>query len=284
MNLHQCLRKAAFFMIVAILSIGFVFPFSSQAAENQTYKVPSRFKGIQNIPAKALDTSLIEFQNKKSYLTDEDINRTNSNDLQIIGQEIIQKKQSGKYTDDELNQLAADKIKKSTQTSTNLNSYSTTDSDYPPIPVPGFGKLTGNELKLATSNPAEFAIYAADAVEAYNKAKQLYSEAQLSKGNGDAFRHAFWNAILVKDFGGNNRDHGDQRAETWTDAHEQYSTGVDHEMDLYNNYVGREYAYFHFSFNHTQLNTSIQGQVAQGATARIVNGNLVATNGDTGKN
>lgn len=75
MNLNQYLRKTALFIIVAALSIGFIFPASSHAAERQPQKFPSRFSGIKNIPAEAMDTSFVESKDKKTYLTDEEINR-----------------------------------------------------------------------------------------------------------------------------------------------------------------------------------------------------------------
>ena len=33
--------------------------------------------------------------------------------------------------------------------------------------------------------------------------------------------------------------YGEERAKAWTDAHEQYSVGIDKEMDLHNNWFGR---------------------------------------------
>ena len=60
---------------------------------------------------------------------------------------------------------------------------------------------------------------------------------RLTKGNGDAFRHAYWNAILVPNMGGSSGAvYGEERAKAWTDAHEQYSVGIDKEMDLHNNW------------------------------------------------
>nr|WP_172442930.1 hypothetical protein [Bacillus thuringiensis] len=49
---------------------------------------------------------------------------------------------------------------------------------------------------------------------------------------------------------------GVARSKVWTDAHEQYSSGVDKEMDLYNN------------------------EVANGSMVRIAEDKLVRTNGD----
>lgn len=52
------------------------------------------------------------------------------------------------------------------------------------------------------------------------------------KDASDAFRHAMWNGNLTQRI-------GSARAKVWTDAHEAKSSGVDKEMDLFNNGLGR---------------------------------------------
>ncbi|MBJ8073683.1 DUF6973 domain-containing protein, partial [Bacillus cereus] len=151
-------------------------------------------------------------------------------------------------------------------------------SDYE---IPGFGKLTDAEVNLAKNNPFEFTIYGACAVSAKTAASNYYSEASLNQGNGDAFRHSFWNASLVKRLGGTKgRDFGEARAQVWTNAHEQYASGIDKEMDLHNNWIGRMLAYDNYSWSLEQYSNHLKNKVANGGMARMVNGQLVRTNGD----
>jgi len=73
--------------------------------------------------------------------------------------------------------------------------------------------------------------------EAQKLAQSIYlfnqppSEA-LNDGKADAFRHAFWNALDTADFGSGI-------TKIFTDAHEWGKTGLDVDMDLYNNGQGR---------------------------------------------
>ena len=62
-------------------------------------------------------------------------------------------------------------------------------------------------------------------------------------GKSDAFRHAFWNALDTAEF-------GEVVTKLFTDAHEYGQTGIDVNMDLNNNKVGRDIANnYNFSFN-----------------------------------
>lgn len=117
-------------------------------------------------------------------------------------------------------------------------------------------------------------------------AEELYSSDQLYLGNGDAFRHAYWNASLVKAMGSlfgpsyleGKALHGVERATAWTTAHEQNSSGIDKQMDLHNNNVGRYHAYITYPATYETLKSDILRMVGEGQMVRIVNGKLTATN------
>lgn len=67
---------------------------------------------------------------------------------------------------------------------------------------------------------------------------------------------------------------GSSMAKGFADAHEYYSSGVDKEMDLYNNAQGRSVG---ASYNHSTSATVLKNRISAGQLRRIVNGKLVAT-------
>ncbi|AVR01044.1 hypothetical protein OBCHQ24_02940 [Oceanobacillus iheyensis] len=76
---------------------------------------------------------------------------------------------------------------------------------------------------------------------------------------------------------------GTQRAKVWADAHETTSSGLDREMDLINNEIGRYHAYLNFSASDDRLESELMSMIAQGGMVRLVGGILVPTNELTGK-
>ncbi len=61
---------------------------------------------------------------------------------------------------------------------------------------------------------------------------EISANVSLNNGKSDAFRHAFWNAI-------DTRDIGLIMTIIFTNAHEWEETGIDSQMDLFNNNQGR---------------------------------------------
>lgn len=262
--------------IVLVSSMSVFASSSVSATENREVKtfsyssIPNNIKAQNKSKGFALETS------GKQYLTEEEVKKVDLSQLKEISEELDNAIKSGTYQENELNQIAAEKIK----------SIQTSEFSIMGYDVPGFGTFTDAEVNLATWHPIEFAKYGECVLNAYNEATRYYSEGQLKHGNGDAFRHAYWNAILVPSFGESNPNHGLERAEVWTTAHESESKeNNDKLMDLYNNEVGRYHAYSNY-FTHSRADYSrdIRNMVSQGALARIDKaGNLVATNGYTGK-
>lgn len=232
-----------------------------------------------------LDTIEKESISSKKYLTEVEVKQIDPYALYDIYQELELYIKSDKYSEEELNQIATTKIKKSLEvTKSNHTVQSTMETTSSGYEIPGFGELTEAEVELAKRHPIEFANYGACAVQAKNETEKYYGTSQLWQGNGDAFRHSFWNAMLLINLSGlHGPMHGYERAEAWTNAHEQYSTGNDRIMDLYNNYVGREFGYFNWFKSTSYISSELRKMVSQGTMVRIVNGELVATNGVTGK-
>ncbi|WP_429001295.1 DUF6973 domain-containing protein [Vandammella animalimorsus] len=69
--------------------------------------------------------------------------------------------------------------------------------------------------------------------DALAQANNRYPRATQTDGHGDAFRHAYWNALMTREF-------GIEFAKQFATAHEGLADTSDAEaMDLYNNEVGR---------------------------------------------
>lgn len=101
-----------------------------------------------------------------------------------------------------------------------------------------------------------------------------YYEGNHSLDNGDAFRHGYWNALMVRKVGVTS-------AKEFADAHEsEGSTGLDLEMDLYNNEQGRSDGILFEDLSEDDLAEEIMHRVSSGYYKRIENDQLVATNID----
>lgn len=256
---------------ITVLTLGVlgggILPSNSYADENNISKVQPF---SSSIPKEERVLNYIDTKESKQYLTNEEVKSINLYALNSIYEEV--KNDVFSKSEEELNQIVAEKIKDN-----HLVSYSTGYS----LQIPGFGTLTDAEIDLAKKNPFEFVTYGACSVLAKTASEQYYSKASLYQGNGDAFRHSFWNAVLAKDLGAiKGRDFGVARAKVWTDAHEQYSSGIDKEMDLYNNEIGRTVAYNNYSWNKDQYISHLKNEIANGSMIRIVDDQLVRTNGD----
>lgn len=206
---------------------------------------------------------------EKDYLTEQEVRSISFENLNTIYQDV--KGSISHYTEHEFNLLVTQKIRDFLE----IEQDTILPLGYE---LPGGLRITQAEVNLAKSNPGEFTIYGSTALAAINLSEAIYNSG-LSQGNGDAFRHAYWNAILVQEFGAVTRGpaYGVERAEIWTTAHESESSGIDKEMDLYNNYVGREIGYFNYTQSRTHISNTLQTLVNQGTLVRIVNNRLVAT-------
>ncbi|MCQ0093386.1 hypothetical protein [Roseovarius sp. M141] len=98
-------------------------------------------------------------------------------------------------------------------------------------------KLNAAEKKLFDENPIVGAGVLLNAISAKSAALKLYegSEAVQHNGNGDAFRHMYWNFLMA-----DSTVVGVTWAKKWADAHETVSSAaIETKMDNYNNGRGR---------------------------------------------
>ena len=156
--------------------------------------------------------------------------------------------------------------KKSVSGNVNLNSYD----------LPTKGGLNDVETKLFNAHPYQGTQVLYYGSVAKSTTESLYQSSTLYLGNGDAFRHGYWNALMSKFL-------GQSVAKTWSDAHETYSSGIDKEMDLYNNGVGYRLGQYvssgsSASVTMSGLRNAVIKYVNNGWMKRIVNNKLTITN------
>ncbi|GAF66928.1 hypothetical protein BTS2_3834 [Bacillus sp. TS-2] len=151
--------------------------------------------------------------------------------------------------------------------------------DYAERGMDNLNRLNDAEKLLAIANPAELVINALAARDATQTALYHYSVDSNHHGNGDALRHSLWNAYLVNRFN-SNVDVALIRAEFWATAHEVGSTGLDLQMDLINNEIGRQYGYMNFGKSDDAIRQGIVDMVRQGSMVRLIQGKLYHTDGD----
>lgn len=135
--------------------------------------------------------------------------------------------------------------------------------------IPGYGSLNSAERALALKHPIQ-------AVTVYNCANKA-TDATIAyygtngwQDNSDAFRHCCWNALMKSAMSASDAD-------AWATAHEAESSGIDKDMDLFNNAVGRSINVSGKS--DSEMYEAVKGKVKGGSCRRIVNNKLVATDG-----
>lgn len=101
------------------------------------------------------------------------------------------------------------------------------------------------ESAYMKSHPREVATYTYCSKLANNESEKRYTDdSRWYNGNGDAFRHVYWSASLVKryyDVLGYDLTDAMDASERWTDIHEPVSDldTLESEMDVQNNTTGR---------------------------------------------
>lgn len=135
-------------------------------------------------------------------------------------------------------------------------------------------KLSPLELALKNKYPeiADKVIYLG--YLATKKAKQYYPMNKQYLAEGDAFRHAYWNALLVKYF-------GSSFALAWTSAHEIRfkdegygpfnKSDTDTTMDMLNNSIGRVIGQKNIEKSDEEIESIIKSEIAKGSLYRLNN-------------
>lgn len=118
--------------------------------------------------------------------------------------------------------------------------------------------LTYEEKKLCVLHPFKALKVNKAKNTASAKAEEWYEGDSLWQYNGDAFRHAYWNALMTKSI-------GKKYAEKFATAHESNSPdGLDKTMDLKNNTIGRDYGESNKKKSEADLAVIIRDAVSAG--------------------
>lgn len=126
------------------------------------------------------------------------------------------------------------------------------------------GGANSQETKLCAANPYDCSRAKSNATTANKKANEFYSVG-LHNGNGDAFRHAYWNKLMVSSI-------GSEMAYRFANAHEYGNDdqpAIEERMDLHNNRLGRSLKGY--------TSTQVKNAISKGLGVRIVNNKIVDT-------
>ncbi|CAD5287905.1 putative RHS repeat-associated core domain-containing protein [Alteromonas sp. 38] len=143
-------------------------------------------------------------------------------------------------------------------------------------------RVSDEEWQYLMDNKLAAPGIAAATLQAYNKAAELYPNS-LHNGEGDAFRHAYWNALIT-------RYTSAEHAEAFTSLHEQVGGGpaIENTMDMHNNAIGRalatETTWLPSGFTHRygdgamrlSLQTAVTNSLNSGQLWYIKDGQLVS--------
>jgi len=144
-------------------------------------------------------------------------------------------------------------------------------------PPTSYGYLNTAEQALASAHPFQASQYYISSQAAINYTNQKFGYSGF-QDKSDAFRHACWNAILTMRI-------GSSAAKSWTNAHESTSSGIDKQMDLFNNALGRSICvssgYESLSSGQAYATPALANKVYSAIKAGqgriIVNGSLVSS-------
>lgn len=102
-------------------------------------------------------------------------------------------------------------------------------------------QLTKTELELYAKHPLEAYKAKQCAIQARKAAKKYFAEYTLEQGNGDAFRHAYWSALMTKKIGADFAYQAGLAHENVLKGYDFSKLSDDSKMDISNNFRGRKY-------------------------------------------
>ncbi len=132
-----------------------------------------------------------------------------------------------------------------------------------------FSKATGEEIWLCAQHPFKCNTANKLAQQASEKTKSIYDQYVQWQGNGDAFRHAYWSALMTKHI---DRDFAYDAGLAHEGLKRGYnfdSQGDDNKMDISNNYSGRILGDNNKSKSDDQIANIIKNEVIKGNLKRI---------------
>jgi hypothetical protein len=129
--------------------------------------------------------------------------------------------------------------------------------------------LTSQEISLYSAHP----IYASSAKKCAEKATEssqnLYKAYTLWQGNGDAYRHAYWSALMTKETTENFAWKAGLAHEGLEPGYNFDKQNDDTKMDIKNNYSGRMLAQNNLSKSDSDMSTLVKNLCSSGELKRI---------------
>ncbi len=121
-----------------------------------------------------------------------------------------------------------------------------------------------DRLVLGPTGPAELIVFNDIKERAEDAAEARFPGQGQEDGHGDAFRHAYWNALMAQRY-------GEQWASDFATAHERNPTShpVPVAMDLHNNELGRGIARDHPGSSPEELAGLVEQAVREGRTVVV---------------
>ena len=133
-----------------------------------------------------------------------------------------------------------------------------------------WNSLNEKERSVVFNHPIEGLTALNTSNTAEKKTKEYYGRDDTDNDNANAFKHAYWNALMVDWI-------GVDLAKEFADAHEYGQISLSSDMDKENNEQGREDGVTYKTLNDDDLALKIMERVSEGNYWRIENDVLVAT-------
>ena len=133
----------------------------------------------------------------------------------------------------------------------------------------GSSSLTSQEISLYSAHPVYAAKVKSCATKATESSQKLYKDYTLWQGNGDAYRHAYWSALMTKRTTENFAWKAGLAHEGLEPGYDFNKQDGDTKMDINNNYSGRKLAQDNSSKSESELSDLIKKQCSNGKLKRV---------------
>lgn len=130
-------------------------------------------------------------------------------------------------------------------------------------------RLTSEEIKLYSSHPIKAAKAKSCADQAESSASNKYKAYTLWQGNGDAYRHAYWSALMTKKIDRNFAYDVGLAHEGLKSGYNFDKQNADTKMDISNNYSGRKIGTSNSSKSDSTISSVVKSNCSNGKLKRI---------------
>ncbi|HHX11112.1 MAG TPA: hypothetical protein GX729_07095 [Firmicutes bacterium] len=213
---------------------------------------------------------------------DDIIDELTGEDLANVYLEIKNEKDFNQLTLDQKNEYVIEKIIQNYLNPNKIVPMGLRLSKYLPE---SYNDLNDEEKRLVKRYPLEAITYYYASKEAFSETDKVFG-GNYTDDASDAFRHTYWNAILVNYFyvdqieGNGSRPsmkYAVTATERWTTAHEYDSYGLPKRMDLSNNKLGRDIGARYAPSKLSVISNAVYRAIRNGEAVMIENNRLVPT-------